>query len=700
MATTIPIHQAIKFYPEADDVFNLYNPNCACNLPDQWEYIIKPGDVTEVQIARDCIPITYGSDIILNGSFENGTGADPDDWTINNTEKIERANDDPYVGQWALRWNNPVGESFATQDTGVNFLDGEVWLLEFYVKVTDPAVVYLTPLEIFIGGLPYLVTPTEEYTKITVPIVFLDNGIDQDVIFYHNSILPAADFMYVDLVILRKITYSDNTCEFNLVYNGEFEYGQHKVTGDTPVIASFDGWELDGTVEASITGGFNGTRCPVLYGSGTPASIGQTLAVMTTGNTYLIRFMAKAATEGDTVTVTAGVVELDVFALTSEWTEYTLEYTPPSDATELTFTASTNEIYIDDVSIALINPVNNDSVYVHDTVNDVYYTNDILTEEFEGGYNALFDWEEMIQSDEPGCLQIITEFADENLISNSKFENGVGNLFTGWTLIPGDGSITQTTTGGLSGSRGIVLTRVTNNVLIVQAVLSPNTSYKISLWAKRLAGTGQIRINSDMTIFAIIEPTTEFKRYEFEVTTGGVDNDFAIINLSNGLSVVIDNVFVSINGEGIHYSELFTYDKTNGICAPEIAWYDTLNCFGINYESGFKNKMRVEKLNFATLFYPTEMTKTLNGLESSISRAEIKKQKTLNVTPVPEFIHDRLAVAIRHSNIEVGSEALCSVEETVYTPVDSETGSRLSAATIILGIEGEILAERSINCEE
>lgn len=699
MATTIPIHQAIKFYPEADDVFNLYNPNCACNLPDQWEYIIKPGDVTEVQVARDCVPISYGSDIILNGSFENGTGADPDNWTINDTEKLIRSNDDPYVGQWALRWNNPVGEGFATQDTGVNFLDGEVWLLEFYVKVTNPAVAYLTPLEIFIGGLPYLVTPTEEYTKITVPIVFLDNGIDQDIIFYHNSVLPAADFMYVDLVILRKITYSDNTCEFNLVYNGEFEYGQHKVTGDAPVTASFDGWELDGTVEASITGGFNGTRCPVLYGSGTPASIGQTLAVMATGNTYLIRFMAKAATEGDTVTVTAGVVELDVFSLTSEWTEYTLEYTAPSDATELTFTATTNEIYIDDVSISLINPVNNDSVYVHDVANDVYYTNDILTTEFEDGYNLLFDWEEMIQSDTPGCLQIITEFADENLVTNGQFEEGAGNLFTGWTLTPGTGTITQSTTGGIAGSRAV---QMTNDAFILQSALfTIGVTYTVSLWIKRTVGaSAQIQVNSNTTLLGIINATTDYKRYSFSFTATGSDSAIAISSLTNGSTVLVDNVFISVDGEGIHYSELFTYDKTNGICAPEIAWYDTLNCFGINYESGFKNKMRVKDLNFATLFYPTEMTKTLNGLESSISRAEIKKQKTLNVTPVPEFIHDRLAVAIRHSNIEVGSEALCSVEETVYTPVDSETGSRLSAATIILGIEGEILAERSINCEE
>lgn len=713
MATTIPVHQAIKFYSEADDVFNETN-ECPCGeLNEKWEYIIKPGDITEVQITTGCTEVTYDADIIVNGSFEiQGIApSDAADWMVDDTEKVERANDDPYIGQWAMRWN-VVDTGTATQDTGVAFLDGDVYLLEFYVKVVNPVTSYNTPLEVYVGGQNYEVTPTEDYTKITIPVVFLDNGIDEDIIFVASNISPMADFMYVDFVVLRKVNYAENNCFFDLVYNGNFEYGQAKVTGELPVVASFDGWEIDGTVEADVLGGFDGTRCPVMYGT---ASIGQTWNVMADGNTYTIKFMAKAATAGDEITVTIGATLIDTFTLTTQWEEYELEYTASDDLTTLTFGTTDNEIYLDNVSITLVNFVNDDSIYVHDVDNDVYYTDPITTNEFEGGYNALFDWDEILDEATPGCLQIITEFADENLLSNGKFELGTGDVFTGWNqFVSGGGTITQTVSGGLVSSRAVQLNLASgSSICELSQVPSPlmevGGTYVLSLWAKQSgASSGMLSIGDGLTgnTFGSTVLTNTFKRYTFEFTYMlGQGNNIAITafgSLFGANTITIDNMFLSQNGEGVHYSDLFKYDKTGGVCAPEIVWYDSQDeVFGIDYESGFKNKLRIKDLNFQVPSYPTDdFVKTLNGLESSISRAVVKKQKTMNVTPSPEFIHDRLAVAVRHTNIEVDTIPYCSVEETIYTPVDSETGCRLKAAQVILGIEGEILAERSINCEE
>lgn len=701
--SAIPVHQAIQFVNSEEEQFNNINP-CPCDLDEKWFYLVKDGDITQVQILRECTPITYGSDIILNGSFETA-GETPvlaANWILSDTEAIERANSDPYIGSWSLRWN-VVNTGSATQDTGINFLDGEIYLLEFYVKVVNPIVNYETPLEVYVGGQNYEVTPTEEYTKISIPVVFLDNGIDQDVVFLGITISPQADFMYLDYVTLKKITYSENSCEFNLVYNGGFEYGQHKVTGDTPVAATFDGWELDGTVEASITGGYEGTRCPVLYGAGTPASVGQTLPVMASGNTYQISFFAKATNNGDALEVTAGLTEVETYSLTTEWVEYSIEFTAPNDATELIFVANTDGIYIDNASIVLLNVVNNDSIYIKDIINDIFYTDDIGIDEFEGGYNIIFDWDEIFDEQEVGCFEIITEFAENNLVLNSKFEEGVGDSFTSWTKnTGGTDTIIQNPTGGVNGSRCPVLIKtsgIASGCELFQTVpLVSAQTYTLSFFAKvdNIDTPLYIQYGAFMQVLTL---TTFYKRYTYTFTASASNQNLFFYNDTAAIGEIsIDNIFLSENGIGVYYSEQFKL-VSNEVCAPKITWYDNENCFGINYESGFQNHIRLKDINFQALSYPTEMTKTLNGLESSISFAEIRKQKTLNITPSPELIHDRLAVAIRHSNFEVDTEALCSTDETVYTYVDNETGGRLQPATVILGIEGEILAERSINCE-
>lgn len=698
---TIPVHQAIRFVDTTDEIFN-NEEVCPCTTNETWEYLTKPGDITEVQVLVDCTPITYGANTTVNGSFEEGTGESPDDWTINDTEKIIRSNADPYQGAWSLRWNNPTGLGTATQDTGINFLAGETWLINFYAKVENPAVAYLTPLLITLGGLDYLVTPTEDYTLFTIPIVFIGNGTDQDLILTHNSALPAADFMYLDVITLQKLTYGDNTCLLNLVYNPSFQYGQNKVIGDDPVTANFDGWTIV-NVEESLTGGVNGNRCAVLTGFISPAVLEQTLPVMIMGNQYLISFWAKATTDGDQIGLTAGATDIESFTLTTEWQQYSINFTAPDNDTALTFTSGVDSIYLDDVFISLVTPQNDDSYYVEDVTNDKFYPAPPAFDPFDGGYNFGYDWETLFGTDTPGCYQIIAEMAQQNLLTNSKFELGVGNLFTGWTLTPGNGTIVQSAAGGLNSSRALQFNRVTNLQSIAQlGILEINTTYTIAFWAKVVSGSPSVQFSSISTTFGNVPLTSsDFKRFEFTFTTGATDTALSIDSLGNNSSFIIDNVYLSFENEGVRYSEYFKYDKTNGVCAPEIVWYDLYDSYGINYESGFKNRIRIKDLNFNGLSYPTEMEKTLQGLQSSINLAKIKKVQNVNITLSPEFIHDRLAVAVRHSNIEIGGEAFASNEETNYQPQDAEgTGCRLMTATVILAIEGEYLAQKTINCIE
>jgi hypothetical protein len=261
---------------------------------------------------------------------------------------------------------------------------------------------------------------------------------------------------------------------------------------------------------------------------------------------------------------------------------------------------------------------------------------------------------------------------------------------------------------GIGGSRALNIWS-NPNVSFSQAVTVSNaTIYNLKLYAKfdGISTNNQLQINlgsQNLGLHPASDLTTDFQLIEFNFTsTVSGSQNFVIKYVTDDFEsfATIDSILLTLASDNpLEYcSENFGYYEELDSCSKELVWYDNEDfANGINYGSGFKNKMRIN----ASLQNPTylkgEYSKTVNGNISSINSINIRKTYEFTIEAVPEFIWDRMAGMVAVSNIEYNGVEMCSAEESEISPT-WDRNSRLAAGNIILLPKGEFVINRSYNC--
>ncbi len=265
------------------------------------------------------------------------------------------------------------------------------------------------------------------------------------------------------------------------------------------------------------------------------------------------------------------------------------------------------------------------------------------------------------------------------------------------------GEFLQDATGGIGSSRCLKMwvdTSAAITQLVQSVVLTDSVTYTIGFWAKleSIYGNDEIVVAGQ----TIDIDSTDWKFYEVDFVQSGSGSTPIAFLYRNDLNfgfISLDNVQIAEQGTNIQQcSEVMNYEEDLDPCYKELVWYDNKDeTLGINYASGFKNRMRVKAQAQNPQYIKEIFTKTLNGTESIINSIKVKKTIDLNFDSLPEFIWDILANMIGVSNIEYNGKNYTPVIETEVTP-QPDKNTRLYSGVVTLGIEGEYIAESTFNC--
>lgn len=267
------------------------------------------------------------------------------------------------------------------------------------------------------------------------------------------------------------------------------------------------------------------------------------------------------------------------------------------------------------------------------------------------------------------------------------------------------GEIIQTTTGGIDGGRAAQIWGGYNDVKLRQSITLTNAiQYNVKAWVRYedLDSNPNIQFLLAGSNIGYYPLTSSYELIEFNFTNSGTaSKTFDITLNTDNLSgfATIDNVIVTPTADLSTYcSENFGYYEELDSCSKELVWYDNEDfAQGINYASGFKNRMRISAARQNPNYLKSDFSKTLNGDVSSINSLKIRKTWEFTIEASPEFIWDRMACMTGVSNIEYDGVNMCSADETEITPT-WDRNSRLAAGNIILLPAYEYVVNRSYNC--
>lgn len=230
---------------------------------------------------------------------------------------------------------------------------------------------------------------------------------------------------------------------------------------------------------------------------------------------------------------------------------------------------------------------------------------------------------------------------------------------------------------------------------------SLNKQYTITFYAKLDAVYGNDFLN--VNGYAVPLTSTSWERKEITFTqgyTGSIILALQYLNDSNYGFVYLDKMkLFQVGEEPIEIcSENMKYTEQLDGCEKELVWYDTEEfALGINYASGFKNKVRLKAQLQNPNYLKEDYVKSLNGKNSFINSVRIRKTQDLSIDSVPEFIWDRMANMIAVSNIEYDNVELCSSIDTEIS-VNYDKNTLVYTGTVTLAPKGEYIVERSYNC--
>lgn len=300
------------------------------------------------------------------------------------------------------------------------------------------------------------------------------------------------------------------------------------------------------------------------------------------------------------------------------------------------------------------------------------------------------------------------------LIDSIQVENGLNatpNInTTNLAITTSLGEFLQDATGGIGGNRAMKLwadsgssaTYFRQSISIVTG-----TNYTLRLLSKYIDlatnGTIHYRVNGGSWVAFSSILTDEYEQLTANFTalvTGAVNIDFKYTNTEVFGFAIVDEVDLLGTSEITEIcSENMKFSEQIDSCAKELVWYDTeAEALGIDYASGFKNRLRIKASLQNPQYSKESISKTLNGDISSINAAKVRKSIDLGLEQSPEFIWDSLSGMIAVSNIEYNGVELCSSEDTEIN-AQSVKDSRLINGTITLNPKGEYIVNRVFNCD-
>lgn len=350
MGFTAPLAQPIKFLAEGETPFNDLDI-CGCDTREQWKYTVTDGDTICFQLSSQC---DLGEDIILNGSFEDGTDANfaDSEWTrsVFNSEltNVRRLiNSDAQCGNYIAFWNNEnntANPASITQTYTDGFSIGQLYILTLKSKLTELNTGNSNSniLKLTIGGQEYYITPTTSWVEYTIYVTFASAPSNNDIKIEINTDNPAnISELYLDCVEMKLV---DGCCIKSHINNGDFELGQ---VAEGEILGTADNWTLSSST-ISETGSEDESRCAEL------TTIGSSITqenILINGDMFL-KFRAKCDLGGDLEIYTLPVSALiGTFTLNSTWQEFTLAFTNTTDTDIELKSATANPILIDDVEI-------------------------------------------------------------------------------------------------------------------------------------------------------------------------------------------------------------------------------------------------------------------------------------------------------------------------------------------------------------
>lgn len=267
------------------------------------------------------------------------------------------------------------------------------------------------------------------------------------------------------------------------------------------------------------------------------------------------------------------------------------------------------------------------------------------------------------------------------------------------------GEIIQTTTGGIEGGRAAQIWADYNIVKLRQSItLTNGVEYNVKAWVRYedLDSNPNIQFLLAGSNIGYYSLTSSYELIEFNFTNSGTGSKTFEITLNTDNKsgfATIDNIIVSPTANMSSYcSESFKYYEELDSCEKELVWYDNQDfAQGINYASGFKNRMRINAAFQNPTYVKSDFSKSLNGDVTFINSLKYKKTWEFAIEASPEFIWDRMASMAGISNIEYDGIEMCSGDDTELNPL-WDKNSRLAAGSIILLPKGEYIVNRSYNC--
>jgi hypothetical protein len=278
-------------------------------------------------------------------------------------------------------------------------------------------------------------------------------------------------------------------------------------------------------------------------------------------------------------------------------------------------------------------------------------------------------------------------------------------LTTTATVTTSVGEIIQTTTGGIDGGRAAQIWGAYNTVRLRQSItLTNGVEYNVKAWVRYedLDSNPNIQFLLADNNIGYYPLTSSYELIEFNFTNSGTGSKRFEVTLNTDNKsgfATIDNIIVTPSALVSTYcSESFGYYEELDSCSKELIWYDNEDfAQGINYASGFKNRMRINAARQNPSYLRSDFSKSLNGDVSFINSIKFRKTWDFSIEASPEFIWDRMASMAGISNIEYDGIEMCSAEETELNP-SWDKNSRLAAGTITLLPKGEYIVNRSYNC--
>lgn len=280
---------------------------------------------------------------------------------------------------------------------------------------------------------------------------------------------------------------------------------------------------------------------------------------------------------------------------------------------------------------------------------------------------------------------------------------------TSATVTTSLGEFLQDATGGIYGDRALQIwadngSTATYFSQLIYMVNGKEYTLKFNAKIVDSANTPflQYKIGSGAWVQPEALLSSTYQEYEetfIAPSTGTLSVQFKYTNDDVYGFAMVDEVFLIATEDIVtHCSEDFKYTTEPNPCMKELVWYDSEPiAMGINYSSGFKNRIRVQAQLQNPNYIKEDYVKVLNGETSFINSMKVRKTQDLSIDSVPEFIWDRIATMMGVSNIEYNGIELCSSIDSEIT-INYDKNTLLYSGGVILSPKGEYITERSYNC--